>query len=99
MPRSLYRRNLLWELENVTVLKKCAERAPVRSGLPIFRATGAKALLLIAAILVEAPVVSQPLQAQESAAFATQVQQLIDQTKWESALWGIHIISLKDGRV
>ena len=27
------------------------------------------------------------------------MQQLIDQAKWESALWGIHIVSLKDGRV
>jgi D-alanyl-D-alanine carboxypeptidase/D-alanyl-D-alanine-endopeptidase (penicillin-binding protein 4) len=99
MPRSLYRRNPLWELENVTVLKKCAEWDSVRSWLAIVRTTGAKALLLITAILVEASVVTPTLQAQESAAFAKQVQQFIDQEKWESALWGIHIISLKDGRV
>ena len=90
---------LLWELENVTVCKERAELAPVRSWLTTFRTTGARALLLITAILVEASVVIPPLQAQESAAFATQVQQLIDQAKWESALWGIHIVSLKDGRV
>ena len=90
---------LVWELENVSVIRDRAERAPVRSWLATFRTTGAKALLLIAAILLEASVVFRPLQAQESAAFAAQVQQLIDQAKWESALWGIHIVSLKDGRV
>ena len=90
---------LVWELENVCVIRERAERAPVRSWLATFRTTGAKALLLIAAILLEASVVFRPLQAQESAAFAAQVQQLIDQAQWESALWGIHIVSLKDGRV
>ena len=90
---------LLWELENVSVIRERAERAPVRSWLATFRTTGAKALLLIAAILAEASVEFRPLQAQESEAFAAQVQQLIDQAKWESALWGIHIVSLKDGRV
>ncbi len=51
------------------VIRERAERAPVRSWLATFRTTGRKvALLLIAAIFVEASVVfGTPLQAQESA--------------------------------
>ena len=41
-----------------------------------------------------------PFQAQDAATtLGTQLQQLIDQPKWESALWGVHIVSLKDGKV
>jgi len=57
-------------------------------------------LVLITAIFVEVAGSTTSFQAQEAATtFGTQLQQLIDQPKWESALWGVHIVSLKDGKV
>ena len=57
-------------------------------------------LVLITAIFVGLVGSATPFQAQDEATtLGTQLQQLIDQPKWESALWGVHIVSLKDGKV
>ena len=57
-------------------------------------------LALITAIFVGLVGSATPFQAQDEATtLGTQLQQLIDQPKWESALWGVHIVSLKDGKV
>jgi serine-type D-Ala-D-Ala carboxypeptidase/endopeptidase (penicillin-binding protein 4) len=57
-------------------------------------------LALISVILVEVAGSATSYQAQGAATtLGTQLQQLIDQPKWESALWGVHIVSLKDGKV
>ncbi|HEU0007501.1 MAG TPA: hypothetical protein VFS12_16070, partial [Terriglobia bacterium] len=53
-------------------------------------------LVLTAASFAEVAGLTTPLHAQEAATtLAGQLQQLIDQPKWESALWGVHILSLK----
>jgi len=73
--------------------------ASARGSIATSRTTCAVVLLWIAAILAEAVGVPTPLQAQEVANLGAQLQQLIDQPKWESALWGVHIVSLKAGSV
>src|SRR5262245_23813514 len=111
MPRPLYRRISLWELENVAdswdhlgrdSARRCsATRSLATAGVNRGSRSGALTrLILIAAILLEIAGLATRFQAQEAAAtLGTQLQQLIDQPKWESALWGIHIVSLKDGKV
>lgn len=59
------------------------------------------ALVWSAATLLSLAVLAASLRAQEagSTALASRVRQLLDQPKWESSLWGVHIVSLKDGSV
>jgi serine-type D-Ala-D-Ala carboxypeptidase/endopeptidase (penicillin-binding protein 4) len=110
MPRPLYRRMLLWELENVDGFREDCARAARRrwpaifsraavAGGNRFRPSIVLAVLALTAASL-APVLITPFQAQEGAtALGGQLQQLIDQPRWESALWGVHIVSLKDGKV
>ena len=102
----------LWELENVADSWDNPGRESARRWrATLSRATaddsnrhgrsGVLAMLvLITAIFVEVAGSATSFQAQEAATtLGTQLQQLIDQPKWESALWGVHIVSLKDGKV
>ena len=99
MPRPLYRRLLLWELENVAAFGKGFGSTSTRRYIATFRRARAAALLVLAAVLVEVVGVATAFQAQETATLHRQLQQLIDLPKWESALWGVHIVSLKAGKV
>src|SRR4030095_630271 len=108
MPRPLYRRMPLWELENVAdlwdgpggesgrgwsaTLSLAADSA--RHG----RSNALAILVLITAIFAGIAGSATSFQAQATPLDA-ELQQLIDQPKWESALWGVHIVSLKDGKV
>lgn len=57
-------------------------------------------LLLNAVSFLEAPRLTLSLQAQEKAStLGRQLEQLMGLPNWESALWGVHIVSLKDGKV
>jgi serine-type D-Ala-D-Ala carboxypeptidase/endopeptidase (penicillin-binding protein 4) len=98
----------LWELENVAdswdrpgrdsargwsaTLSLAADSA--RHG----RSNALAMLVLITAIFVEIAGSATSFQAQATPLDA-ELQQLIGQPKWESALWGVHIVSLKDGKV
>ena len=112
MPRPLYRRMPLWELENVAdSWDPSGRNSAGQWSATLSRATAAGSgryprsgvlamLVLITAIFAEVAGSAASFQAQEAAtALGTQLQQLIDQPKWESALWGVHIVSLKDGKV
>src|SRR5687767_12603117 len=112
MPRPLYRRMPLWELENVAdSWDPSGRNSAGRWNATLSRATAAgrgryprsgvlAMLVLITAILAEVAGSAASFQAQEAAtALGTQLQQLIDQPKWESTLWGVHIASLKDGKI
>src|SRR4029453_5206424 len=75
-------------------------RAPAAGGNRHGRPGVLAMMLLIAAIFVEVAGLATPFQAQEAATtLGTQLQELIDQPKWEAALWGVHIVSLKEGKV
>ena len=50
-------------------------------------------------LLLCRPYLAEDGQPWEPSPYWSHVQQLIDQPKWESALWGVHIVSLKDGKV
>ena len=102
----------LWELENVAdSWDPSGRNSAGRWNATLSRATAAGSgrhprssvlamLVLITAIFAEVAGSAASFQAQEAAtALATQLQQLIDQPKWESTLWGVHIASLKDGKI
>src|SRR5262249_39725549 len=109
MPRPLYRRIRLRELENVcgctsgrrADLAKRIPRRRMKTGGYRFRHSRALAVLLvIASCLMQLQGRTQLLRAEGAATpLARQLQQLIDQPNWEPAIWGIHIVSLKDGKV
>ena len=73
----------------------------MKTGAYRFRHSSALAVLLvIASGLVQLQGPTQLLRAEGGATpLARQLQQLIDQPNWEPAIWGIHIVSLKDGKV
>ena len=102
----------LWELENVPDSWDSPGRDSARRwGATRSLATAAGGhghgrsgvlaiLILISAIFLEVAGSATSCQAQDAATtLSTELQQLIDQPKWESALWGVHIVSLKDGKV
>jgi serine-type D-Ala-D-Ala carboxypeptidase/endopeptidase (penicillin-binding protein 4) len=102
----------LWELENVIASADGPGRESARRwSATLSGATAAGSnrrsrsgvlamLVLITAIFVGLVGSATPFQAQdEGTTLGTQLQRLIDQPKWESALWGVHIVSLKDGKV
>jgi len=101
---------LIWELENVSGCKDGARFEAERSNAPLrqsavtacsrYRYLSTLAALLVAVVwFVGAPVVSPALKAQAVPDLDTRLRQLIGQPKWESGLWGLHIVSLRDGKV
>src|SRR5262245_45457688 len=111
MPRPLYRRIVLRELENVcgctpgrradSAKRVAITRRRMKTGEYRDRHwSGLAALIVIAGTLVQLSGPTQLLRAEGAATpLARQLQQLIDQPNWESAILGIHIVSLKDGKV
>src|SRR5437016_3452759 len=111
MPSSLYRRMPLWELENVDGFRDDGVRPSTTEWIVIFRRTAATSgnecrhsivwavLVLAAASFVEVSGLTPLLHAQDATSLAAQLQPLIGQPQWESALWGLHIVSLKDDKV
>src|SRR5690348_9834177 len=98
MPRPLYRRILFWELENVTALGDGCLGTSARERIPQLRRAAAAngswhrclrkwvAFVLIGAIFVAVAGAATPFGAQEAVTpLGAQLQQLIDQPKWESA--------------
>lgn len=99
---------LFWELENANREKNRHALSPPEGCIAIFKETTAgrqgrrrsgvgAALVLTAAIFAGG---IRPIHAQQAGtSLGTQLQQLIEEPRWESALWGLHIVSLKENKV
>ncbi|MBM3802581.1 MAG: D-alanyl-D-alanine carboxypeptidase/D-alanyl-D-alanine-endopeptidase [Acidimicrobiia bacterium] len=102
MPRPLYRRTPLWELENVGSPRSRAERPGWRdaaSSKGRRRWAPRTVLVLASAILLVSGPGGWSLPAQPATSLAEEIEQLIRQPQWETVWWGVHIVSLKDGSV
>jgi serine-type D-Ala-D-Ala carboxypeptidase/endopeptidase (penicillin-binding protein 4) len=92
---------LLWELENAARFRD--DRATLSASRPITIFSHPvvwAAMVLVVASLLHASGLTAPLHSQQAEPdLARQLQLFIEQPKWEPALWGIHIVSLKEGNV